>query len=342
MIRYKLCIVLALLIMPLAIQAQRKKGAVKKAKVEEPTEDPRITQMLSSVQQIMFIDSVVVDQGNFMSHIPLSSHIGKLTQTAGLGTFTSEMGDHRLCTTTDTTIAETDFIANRWTEARAVSGIGSSPAINPFLMPDGITLYYAQKGEKSIGGFDIFVTRYDSEKRTFLKPENIGMPFSSEADDLFYAIDEFNQLGYFVTNRRQPANKVCIYTFIPQESRRSYHSEAYTEQQLRSLAAINRIADTWEKGQTRKDALARLEEARAAIGNLRNKDFKPQDQTELDALRHEADVLDKTLALTRKHYATASDKERTVLRTKILDTEQQLEQLQMDIKNKEKQIPYHY
>ena len=336
--RYKLCIIVALLVLPLTIQAQRKKGTVK-PKVEEPAEDPRITQMLSSVQQIMFVDSVVVDRNDFMKHIPLSPHIGKLSQTAGLGMFTSEMGDHRLCTTADTIIAETDFIANRWTEARPVNGIGNAPAINPFLMPDGITLYYAQKGEKSIGGFDIFVTRYDSERRTFLKPENIGMPFSSEADDLFYAIDEFNQLGYFVTNRRQPADKVCIYTFIPQDSRRIYRSETYEEKQLRALAAINRIADTWEKGEKRHEALARLEGAKAAIGNLHDKNITPKNQTELDALHHEADVLDKTLALTRKHYATASENERAVLRTKILDAERQLEQLQQDIKNKEKQIP---
>lgn len=327
----------------LPTDAQRRKRVVKPV-VEEPQEDPRITQMLASTQQITFVDSMVVDRADFMSHIPLSSHIGKLTQAGGLGTFTNEMGDHRLATikTTDSTavIVASDFIANRWTEGQPIGGIGEGSAINPFLMPDGITLYYAQQGSNALGGYDIFVTRYDSEKGTFLRPENIGMPFASEADDLFYAIDEFNQLGYFVTDRRQPRGKVCIYTFIPQESRRVYRSEAYSDGQLRSLAAIGRIADTWGNGQARTEAMERLQAARSARKDSPLTTHLSPLTSEIDKLRHEADVLDKTLALMRIQYANANEGERVTLRIKILNAEQQLEAMQQDIRNKEKQIPY--
>lgn len=339
MMKHFFAIAFALLLMPMPMDAQRRGRPAAKPPVEEPAENPRITQMLAATQQVMFIDSMVVDAANFMSHIPLSAHVGRLTQQNGLGTFTNEMGDHRLCTTADTAIVSTDFIANRWTEPTPISGIGTEPAINPFLMPDGTTLYFAKKGREGIGGFDIYVTRYDSERGTFLRPENIGMPFASEANDLFYAIDEFQQLGYFVTDRRQPRGKVCIYIFIPQESRRVYRSEAYSNEQMRSLASIRRIADTWINDDTRQKALERLAHARSTVSNAQHRQ-RGQQATELDSLRHQADVQEKALTLTRNYYATASARERQRLHDEILQAEQQLEQLQLDIRNKEKQMTY--
>jgi hypothetical protein len=342
--KYRICVVLSLLLFAATSFAQHKGrgGVVRKQKVEEPTEDPRITQMLNSVQQVVFIDSMVVDADNYMSYIPLSAYSGKLSQQAGAGgCFTNEIGDRRLvtlCNENDTTIANSDFIANTWTQPQPISGIGDDAAANPFLMPDGITLYYAQKGEKSIGGYDIFVSRYNSERGTFLKPENVGMPFASEANDLFYAIDEFHQLGFFVTDRRQPQGKVCIYTFIPSETRRTYDTDAYSHERLRSLAAIDRIADTWTDN-SRQEALTRLENARSKRGNDLPAHIVGQ-SSELDHLQRQAETLSQSLAKARDFYATASAAERLQLRDEILQNEQRLEQLQAEIRNKEKQIPY--
>lgn len=343
--KLKLLALTALLLLPLSAGAQRnKKKPAKKAKPaeEEMVEDPRLVQMRASTQQVMFIDSMVVDATDFMRHIPLSAHVGKLTQTGSLGTFTTEMGDHRLASLrkdSTVSIVSSDFIANRWTEPQPLGGLGQVSACNPFLMPDGITLYFAQKGSNAIGGYDIFVTRYDSERGTFLKAENLGMPFASEANDLFYAIDEFNLLGYFVTDRRQPRGKVCIYTFIPQERRRTYQPEAYSDQQLRSLASIGRIADTWTDKQQLNEAIQRLQAARSVASQAQTADHISK-TPELDAMRHEADVQAKALAIERNRYATASESERATLRIKILSAEQQLEDLQTTIRQKEKQIPY--
>lgn len=343
--KYKICIVISLVFIAATASAQRKgRGdAARKQKVEESVEDPRISQMLNSVQQVMFIDSMVVDADNYMSHIPLSPNSGKLAQQSGLGgSFTNEMGDRRLTTfmkDTVNTIANSDFIANSWTEPLPIVGIGNDPSANPFLMPDGITLYFAQKGEKSIGGYDIFLTRYNSERASFLKPENVGMPFASEANDLFYAIDEFNQLGYFVTDRRQPDGKVCIYVFIPTETRRTYQSETYSNEQLRRLAAISCIADTWkaDNGQ-REEAMLRLNNVRER-GNVAQATLHDSQLSELDKLKHEADVLEKALMLARDNYANATVSERQKMRDEILRCEQHLEDLQLEIRNKEKQIP---
>lgn len=41
-----------------------------------------------------------------------------------------------------------------------------------------------------------------------------------------YVIDEYNNLGWFASDRFQPEEKVCIYVFIPNSSKQTYNYEA--------------------------------------------------------------------------------------------------------------------
>lgn len=323
--------------------AQRRKAVkrpVKKPKkVEVVEQDPRIRQMLDATQQVVFVDSMVVSKDDFISHIPLSKECGRLVQKNGLGQYTNELGDQRLSTVYNAAdsanhIVLSEFIANRWTEPKTTKGIGNASANYPYMMPDGITLYFAQKGENSIGGYDIFTTRYNADNGSFLRPENLGMPFSSEANDYLYVIDEPQQLGYFVTDRRQPKGKVCIYVFIPSNTRRVYTTEAYSDEQLRSLAAINRIADTWKgNSEARSQALQRFKEAKALL----NTESNDRQLSELDKMRQEASTMEKTLEASRKVYTEASNERRSMMREVILRGEQELEKLQRQIRQKEKE-----
>ncbi len=88
----------------------------------------------------------------------------------------------------------------------------------PFLMADGITLYFANNGENSLGGYDIFLSRRDSDG-SVLQPQNIGMPFNSPYDDYMLAIDETRGVGYWATDRNQIPGKVTIYTYLPSDTR---------------------------------------------------------------------------------------------------------------------------
>ena len=335
--RYAVILLALCLLCPLGADAQRKKK-VKKAAKTAVVEDPRIQQMLVSTQKVVFIDSMVVNKDNFLRHIPLSRDAGQLEQTDSMGQYTNELKDRRLTTVFDIKdstchIVQSDYIGNRWTTPQRAEGISDASANYPFLMPDGTTLYFAQKGDNSIGGYDIFVTRYDSDTGAFLKAENIGMPFSSTANDYLYAIDEANNLGYFVTDRRQPAGKVCIYVFIPNETRRIYDSEAYSDDRLRSLAAIERIADSWTDKAQRREALDRLNDARQQQTQATSTNAHA---TPLENLRHQAETLESALQLARNYYARASKAERQNLRHEILTSEKELETLQLEIRKEEK------
>ena len=365
------------ILLPLTLSAQkRKKRVVKKEPVVEvPQEDPRITNMREMTQQIVIIDSIVMDKDQFLSAFRLSSETGSVTTCQEFFgkpvegyLFRNEMGNKIYFSMPDDSLRQqlftSDKLGEEWSKAQPLQGIseGISEASYPFMLADGITFYFAGKGEESIGGYDIFLTRYDSRSGSFLKPENIGMPFNSEANDYMFAIDELNQIGYFVSDRRQPEGQVCVYIFIPSDSRKTYDSSMYTEQQIRDFADITRIADTWGDGQLRKNALMRLEainvqkptaEVLQTTDNQqviiindhltysKASDFRSQKAAmlykQLISARKQLDMLESELSKSRDYFAKASDSERTSLRKEILSAEKELLQLNRQIKTLEKQ-----
>ena len=373
----KIVIIALTLLAPISMQAQKKKPVVKKAPVvvvEEPQEDPRITEMREATQQIIFIDSVVVAKDNFLSIIQLNPESGKLDaydqffRSEGHPesyVYINEMGNK--CYFSDENansqmqLYTLDKLGEEWSDPLALKGIynGISEANYPFMMTDGTTFYFAAKGKESIGGYDIFVTRADSENGQFLKPENIGMPFNSEANDYMYVVDELSNIGYFVTDRRQPEGKVCVYMFIPPTSRHIYNSDAYSDAQLHGFADISRIANTWGKGTERKQALERLKAINKANPTLQSKSainfivndritytdisqFQAPDSPdlyrELQSTKKQRKETEQLLEKSRNFYAKAKPEDKRVLRTEILDAERQFVRLTNDVKTLEKRI----
>ncbi len=376
----KIAILSLALLLPFSLNAQKKKKRpVKKPIVvvaEEPQEDPRITNMREMTQQIVIIDSIVTDKDRFLSQYRLSSETGTLTTTGQFFgktlsgyAFLNEMGNKVYFSRTDGSgfqrLYTSDKLGNAWGESTPLKGLseGFTNADYPFMMNDGITFYFSAQGEESIGGYDIFFTRYDSRSGSFLKPENIGMPFNSEANDYMYAADEESGIGYFVSDRRQPEGKVCVYIFILPETRRSYDPSKFTEQQIRDFADITRIADTWGNGSERRAALARLKAIgttdappAAETASATNtaivindrltytsvKDFRSpaaaNHYRELLKARERQATIEADLQKTRDRYARADEDGRRLLREVILHNEEQALLLHNSIHTLEKQI----
>lgn len=76
----------------------------------------------------------------------------------------------------------------------------SSDEISPFVLTDGVTLYFSSKGHNSIGGYDIFVST-QSEEGFWGKAENIGYPISSPDDDIYYFLSSDEKNAFFSSSR---------------------------------------------------------------------------------------------------------------------------------------------
>ena len=118
----------------------------------------------------------------------------------------------------------------------------------PFLMPDGMTLYFANNGENSLGGYDIFMTRRsdgDAGGKEYFQPQNVGMPYNSPYNDFMMAIDETSGLGWWATDRNRIPGKVTVYVFIPSQMRVNVEPD---NPDLGALARLSSIAMTQKEG----------------------------------------------------------------------------------------------
>jgi len=195
--------------------------------------------LINRVEDIAVFDSVVVNKNEFLRYYKFSSELGNVKQeriklnskqTVDKVTYTTQRGD-RLCYS-DSANGNMDIyssfkLLDEWSKPTSISSVINTKANEnyPFLLLDGVTMYFAADGENSIGGYDLFITKYSATSKDFLAPENIGFPFNSFANDYMMVIDEQQRLGWFATDRNQPAGKVMIYKFIPNETKVLFRSE---------------------------------------------------------------------------------------------------------------------
>ena len=335
------------LLLPLSMSAQKwKKRVVKKPVVEVPQEDPRITSMREMTQQIIIIDSIVADKDQLLSQLHLSDETGRILNSSkflGKGdsttVFVNEMGNKAYFSQPDDSLHQqlctSDLLGGEWSKPQWLKGIseGLSETAYPFMLADGLTFYFAGKGEESIGGYDIFMTRYDTQSNSFLKPENIGMPFNSEANDYLFAIDEYAHIGYFVSDRRQPEGKACLYIFVPQSSRKTYDPIVYSNAEIRGFADISSIADTWGNGEERSAALARYH----AISSNSRKTTNSNVQIEDNAITSQQLVIND--ALTYSCVKDFRSREAAVLYKQLIEARQQLSALNTQLKKSRSDYP---
>lgn len=89
--------------------------------------------------------------------------------------------------------------------------------ITPYFDNDTRTLYFSSDGFGGLGGFDIFRSKGNGNRWEL--PQNLGSPYNSGADDLYYSLSSNRKEGFLVSNRKGGntlKNKTCcddIYQF---------------------------------------------------------------------------------------------------------------------------------
>lgn len=194
---------------------------------------------LDNVQKIEIIDRVDVPVGDFYNAIVLPSSGGKFIPQNQLPesfpenesdfVFSSEDGDFIMWTEMDndgrTHILESDLLLDgSWEKPRRSGEIlnGGGNVRNPFMLTDGVTLYFAADGEASMGGYDLFIASRDASTGEFLQPTPLGFPFNSPYNEYVIAIDEENGIGWWVTDRNDLDGQLSIYIFKTDEVRKNY------------------------------------------------------------------------------------------------------------------------
>ena len=316
--------------------------------------------MMEKVEDVQIIDSLVVDKEDFLSAYILSEESGTLdsykeffrtNEPVSSTVYKNQKGDKiyyahstegdRYCLFTQS------MLMDEWGDEKQLPmNINSNDDDNyPFVLSDGATIYYSSKGNGSIGGYDLFVTRYNINSDTYLAPEQLGMPFNSPYNDYMMVFDEVKGLGWFVSDRFQPEGKVCVYLFIPNPEHKRVESEDIDVKRAR--AAITSIRDSWKESSGYTD-LIRLSHTEMPYGEEKiEKDFEfiignniiyykldeinsPEAKSYYEkvvALNKQIKELDEKLDGLRASYSEGNKARKEQLKPAILQAEEQLDAL---------------
>lgn len=240
---------------------------------------------LKGTDRVVIVDSVVVDKKAFLSAYPITEDYGSLTlaekgETVMFQTQINGMvlrPEHSKDSINNINIYKYFLEDGKLMEKTLVEGLGIEGDVNyPYMMPDGQMFYFAARTDDGYGNYDLYVTRYDSDSKRFYRADNMGYPYNSYANDYMLVINDDANIGWFASDRYQPLNKVCIYTFIPNSSRHTIDFENTPREEVNCAASLKPIASLVLTDEQRQEKLA----AKAKVKGLKdnalsksNKDF---------------------------------------------------------------------
>lgn len=324
------------------------------------------------VEKVVFVDSIVVAKEKFLEAYMLGRECGKINnthETLGGNTSTegtayrTEMNDKIYYSDADANGRMQLYMCYKmldsWSKPTALNGLPEGDNNYPFLLADGVTIYFANNNPNGLGGYDLYVTRYNSDTDRYFMAENLGMPFNSPANDYMMVIDEVNNLGWFATDRNQPEGMVCIYTFLPSETKQYYNYKEDRFEDIRQAAQIASIAAT----QTDQEAVRKAQQALFRLGLQMQAEVKKNDFTfviddftdyhSLDnfkcaearqlykdwgAKQETLKRLGEELETMRERYTHSSSNDRKSMTNELLRLEQQYEQLETEVMGMPKAI----
>lgn len=83
--------------------------------------------------------------------------------------------------------------------------------MSPFIHPDNQSLYFSSDGHTGMGGYDLFVSRRDTNG-IWKKPVNLGYPINTSRDEIGLIVNARGDKAYYASDMN-PANGKDIYVF---------------------------------------------------------------------------------------------------------------------------------
>ncbi len=81
----------------------------------------------------------------------------------------------------------------------------------PNISPDGNMLFFSSMGHTSMGGYDIFVAKWDEESKKFSGVKNVGFPINTPEDDMNFRVSSSGKYGYISARKKDGFGDLDIY-----------------------------------------------------------------------------------------------------------------------------------
>lgn len=109
----------------------------------------------------------------------------------------------------------------------------------PWLSTDGRTLYFSSEGHSSMGGYDLFKSVWDDEKKEWSEPINLGYPLNTADDEVQISILPDNRAGYISAVRPEGMGDRDIYRIKFEDNDQKFN--VYRGRIIRSDSASKEI-----------------------------------------------------------------------------------------------------
>lgn len=157
------------------------------------------------------------------------------------------------------------YYANKMSETEYSAPINAgsintaADELTPYYV-DG-KLYFSSEGWPGIGGLDIFVSNWNGSEWSV--PTNMGLPYNSCTDDIYYKIAADGEKGFLVSNRADPESKSL--------KGKTCCDDIYTVTKRKLVIELNAFAKD-EKNKSIKGIVAQLVELNVGTdGNIQTK-----------------------------------------------------------------------
>ncbi|MEL6558203.1 MAG: OmpA family protein [Bacteroidota bacterium] len=98
---------------------------------------------------------------------------------------------------------------DEWSDPVAMEALNSElNDDSPFLAENG-DFYFSSQGHNSMGGYDVFRSKFDSESGSWKKPENMGYKINTASDDIYF--NTFGKIAYLSSGRAGGYGNMDIY-----------------------------------------------------------------------------------------------------------------------------------
>lgn len=187
-----------------------------------------VERLLSNSRVVATLDTLVARRAEIWKRLQReTSYLGEVQEDAYL----SPDGKSRWQVGSDADSVPLFYIYHqlgdgRWDEANPevvrVNGLPEGCQISyPFVGSDGTTIYFSLEEEKgevpqhTLGGKDLYVSRYDRAQGMLLVPTQLMLPFNSPMDDFCYIVDEEQDVGWMVSGREAWGDSLRLWCFAP-------------------------------------------------------------------------------------------------------------------------------
>lgn len=212
----------------------------------------------------------------------------------------------------------------------------------PYITDNGKTLYFSSNGHYGMGGFDIYVSKWDENSNDWGVAQNLGFPFSSPKDDFLYYDTPDGNYSLFASTRDTKRDSIMVFALafenLPVKKRIS-PSEAREISHLapvhNTVTADNQATED-EKSSSTDDNSTEYTEFRSVVTTVRSLRKQIRDAiTSINDKRNLYNTLtDETDLKTLAHKISEQETAVLQMRDSLNKTSSKLQELEMDFLSK--------